>query len=157
MILSSHSLIKALSLGVLFFTLQAKAAEPVQVGSKAFTESVILGEMATQLGNDAGISTVHRSQLGGTRILWNALLSGQIDAYPEYTGTIVQELLPGTDPELDAHCKRIDVAGIGMIKSVVMTTPENGHAGEVIMTWKIRTIQRPRIPPAALPGFSNEF
>ena len=64
----SHLLIKIVSVGVLFFaTLRAQAAEPVQVGSKAFTESVILGEMAAQLGNDAGVRTVHRSQLGGAR------------------------------------------------------------------------------------------
>ena len=74
----------------------AFATEPVRVGSKAFTESVILGELATQLGNNAGIPTIHRSQLGGTRVLWEALLAGQIDIYPEYTGTIIQELIPGT-------------------------------------------------------------
>ena len=116
MVRSSHLLIEVVSVGVLFFTLRAQAAEPVQVGSKAFTESVILGEMATQLGNDAGVRTVHRSQLGGTRILWNALLSGQIDAYPEYTGTIVQELIPGADPELDKLQKELAARGVGMTR-----------------------------------------
>ena len=41
----------------------AFATEPVRVGSKAFTESVILGELATQLGNNAGVPTIHRGQL----------------------------------------------------------------------------------------------
>jgi len=44
------------------------AAEQVRVGSKAFTESVILGEIATQLSRDAGVDTLHQSQLGGTRV-----------------------------------------------------------------------------------------
>src|SRR3954451_1020825 len=76
-------------------TTSASAAEPVKVGSKAFTESVLLGELATQLGNAAGVATIHRSQLGGTRVLWEALLSDQIDIYPEYTATIVKDLIPG--------------------------------------------------------------
>jgi osmoprotectant transport system permease protein len=67
----------------------------IRIGSKKFTESVILGEIATGL-----ISTVHQPvrhlrELGGTRVLWNALLKGEIDLYPEYTGTIIQEILAG--------------------------------------------------------------
>src|SRR5215470_16132501 len=76
----------------------AHAAEnraPVQVGSKTFTESVILGELVTQLVSSAGVRAVHRQQLGGTKILWAALLSGEIDVYPEYTGTIAQEMFAG--------------------------------------------------------------
>lgn len=65
------------------------------VGSKKFTESVILGEIAGQLVASEGLSTAHRSELGGTRILWSALERGDIDAYPEYTGTIREEILAG--------------------------------------------------------------
>ncbi|MBA2408431.1 MAG: ABC transporter permease subunit [Gammaproteobacteria bacterium] len=73
------------------------AAAPVRAeiraGSKQFTESVILGEMATQLIGHTAIPVTHRAELGGTRTLWGALLAGDIDIYPEYTGTIVQEIL----------------------------------------------------------------
>ena len=65
------------------------------IGSKKFTESVILGEIASLLLQSSGIRTHHRDQLGGTRILFNALLNGEIDIYPEYTGTIRQEILAG--------------------------------------------------------------
>ncbi|UCE87857.1 MAG: ABC transporter permease subunit [Deltaproteobacteria bacterium] len=65
----------------------------VVVGSKKFTESVILGELAAQLARSAGAEAQHRRDLGGTRVLWSALLRGDIDVYPEYTGTIVQEIL----------------------------------------------------------------
>ncbi|WP_425493159.1 glycine betaine ABC transporter substrate-binding protein [Novilysobacter antarcticus] len=75
-------------------------AERVTVGSKAFTESVILGEVAAGLPHGEGVAVTHRAQLGGTRILWRALIEGDIDAYPEYTGTLAAELLqmPGADP-----------------------------------------------------------
>ncbi len=71
------------------------------IGSKNFTESVILGEIATGLARKAHLPVEHRRQLGGTRILWDALAGGQIDTYPEYTGTLAQELLqlPNATPE----------------------------------------------------------
>lgn len=70
-----------------------RAGSPVVIGSKAFTESVILGEIARLAARERGIEVQHRQSLGGTRILWSALLHGDIDAYPEYTGTITHELL----------------------------------------------------------------
>jgi osmoprotectant transport system permease protein len=70
----------------------APAAE-VTVGSKKFTESVILGEMAALLARSAGAEVRHRRELGGSRILWNALVRGDIDVYPEYTGTLRAEIL----------------------------------------------------------------
>ncbi len=71
----------------------AEAAESVKVGSKRFTESYILGEMVRQSLQGAGIPAEHRQGLGNTAILEQALRSGQIDVYPEYTGTILRELL----------------------------------------------------------------
>jgi osmoprotectant transport system permease protein len=88
----------AAALGALLASPQASAAPaPVRAGSKKFTESVILAEMATQLASSAGARAVHVKELGGTRVLWDALLAGEIDVYPEYTGTIAQELLRGVD------------------------------------------------------------
>ena len=48
----------------------------------------MLGEIAKRTLTDAGIPAEHRQGMGGTIILWQALRGGQIDAYPEYTGTI---------------------------------------------------------------------
>jgi len=70
-------------------------AVALQVGSKQFTESVILAEIAVQALRSAGVEADHRRELGGTRVLWEALRARQIDLYPEYTGTIVEELLGG--------------------------------------------------------------
>lgn len=70
-------------------------ADATVFGSKAFTESVILGELATQLTREAGHEAEHRRQLGGTRVLWSALVRGDIDCYPEYTGTLRTEIFAG--------------------------------------------------------------
>lgn len=65
----------------------------VRVGSKSFTESVVLGELLTHLIRQSGTNVEHRSELGGTQILWQALIQGDIDVYVDYTGTIREELL----------------------------------------------------------------
>ena len=61
--------------------------EPVRIGSKNFTEQLILGEMYALLLKNAGIPTETRLNLGGTLVAHEALLAGEIDLYPEYTGT----------------------------------------------------------------------
>ena len=72
----------------------ALAAELLNVGSKRFTESYILGEIIKQTANATGeTSAVHQQGLGNTAIVLNALRSGAIDVYPEYTGTIAKEIL----------------------------------------------------------------
>jgi osmoprotectant transport system permease protein len=63
------------------------------VGSKRFTESYVLGEILNQTLRDAGVPAVHRQGLGNTAIVVQALKTGQIDVYPEYTGTILREIL----------------------------------------------------------------
>lgn len=73
--------------------LPAIAADPVVVGSKRFTESYVLGEIARQVLVDAGVPAVHRQGLGNTAVMEQALATGSIALYPEYTGTIVRELL----------------------------------------------------------------
>src|SRR6266581_4706823 len=72
----------------------AIAAATLNVGSKRFTESYILGEIIKQSAQNAGEATATHSQgLGNTAIVLNALTTGSIDVYPEYTGTIAKEIL----------------------------------------------------------------
>ncbi len=80
----------ALALWLLAF---ATAAQAVVVGSKRFTESYVLGEIVRQVLVDAGVPAQHRQGLGNTAVMEQALANGSIDVYPEYTGTIVRELL----------------------------------------------------------------
>jgi len=70
-----------------------QAAEPWRIGSKRFTESYVLGEVVRQTLEARGVAAVHQQGMGNTGILERALETGAIDLYPEYTGTIVREIL----------------------------------------------------------------
>jgi osmoprotectant transport system substrate-binding protein len=78
------------------------ADRPIRVGSKNFTEQVVLGEIVAQHLEHRLHRSVERSlNLGGTLLAHQALLSGQIDLYPEYTGTALVAILKDsidTDP-----------------------------------------------------------
>jgi osmoprotectant transport system permease protein len=82
-------------------------AQPLEkttiVGSKRFTESYVIGELLNLTLHDAGIKAIHRQGLGNTAIVIQALKTGQIDVYPEYTGTILREILkrPETQASID--------------------------------------------------------
>ncbi|MGA8171914.1 MAG: glycine betaine ABC transporter substrate-binding protein [Methylocystis sp.] len=75
----------------------AHPAERISVGSKKFTESVILADLAAELAAAAGASVLHRRELGGTRLLFDALMSREIDVYPEYVRTLTNEILVNED------------------------------------------------------------
>jgi osmoprotectant transport system permease protein len=99
----------------LIFSSGSLPAKPVVVGSKKFTESYVLGEIAKRSLSDAGIPVEHRQGMGGTIILWEALRSGQIDVYPEYTGTITQEILKRSDElTFEQIANELGKAGIGL-------------------------------------------
>jgi osmoprotectant transport system substrate-binding protein len=60
---------------------------PIRVGSKDFTEQFILGEMYALVLENAGLQVERKLNLGGTPVAQAGLESGEIDLYPEYTGT----------------------------------------------------------------------
>src|SRR5258706_14299424 len=101
-----------------FFLIHSSSAAEVVIGSKKFTESYVLGEIAKRTLIDAGIPAEHRQGMGGTIILWQALRGGQIDAYPEYTGTIATEILK-SDSNVSLDQIRDSLEQLG----VVMTAP----------------------------------
>lgn len=65
---------------------RAGAAAPVKIGSKLDTEAALLGTIVLQVLKAGGIPTESRLRLGPTKILRAAILSGDVDLYPEYTG-----------------------------------------------------------------------
>jgi osmoprotectant transport system permease protein len=84
----------AVAIVLLACALPSAAAPPLNVGSKRFTESYILGEIIRQTAQAAGeTNATHQQGLGNTAIVLSALTSGNIDVYPEYTGTIAKEIL----------------------------------------------------------------
>lgn len=135
------------------------SGEPVRVGSKGFTESVVLGEVAVALARARDREAVHRRELGGTRILWGALLRGEIDAYPEYTGTLAREILHGEGLTTDDEIRQALAA-----RGIVMGRPlgfNNTYALGLRRSRAeelgLRRISDLRAHPDLVLGFSNEF
>ncbi|MEY2563709.1 MAG: osmoprotectant transport system substrate-binding protein opuBD [Verrucomicrobiota bacterium] len=135
------------------------AAEPILVGSKKFTESYVLAEIAKRAVEEAGISVEHRQGMGGTIILWEALRTDQIGFYPEYTGTIGEEILK-TPPTTSVDDLRAQLA-----KSGVGMTGELGFNNTYALVMQRSTAERLRIRkiselrqhPELKFGFTHEF
>lgn len=148
--------------GILAFAGVAGAAQPVslRIGSKRFTESYILAEIAVEAVRRAGGTTVfHEQGLGGTALVFRALEEGSIDAYPEYTGTIAEAILkiPG---HADVATLRRELAplGIAMTDSLgfdntyaVAVSPKLAEARA------LTTLSDLAGDPDARLGFSPEF
>jgi osmoprotectant transport system permease protein len=128
---------------------------PVRIGSKKFTESVILGEILTLSLQREGIDAEHLKEFGGTLIVWNALETGEIDAYVEYSGTLLHEIL------------RTDAAGMhGMLtaKKLSVSRPlgfNNTYAigvpSRLADSLDLHNISDLRRYPDLVFGLTNEF
>ena len=140
--------------------LAAPARPLVVVGSKAFPESLILGDIAADIARRAGARVEERRELGGTRIVWDALRHGDIDVYAEYTGTLAREIFAGGHVADDRAALSAALARAG----VVMGPPlgfDDGYAlamrADVARKLHISTISDLRAHPDLVFGFSNEF
>src|SRR5947199_443181 len=150
---------RAMIAALLFLGVACASANPVIIGSKKFTESYVLGEIARRTLAEAGIPAEHRQGMGGTIILWQALNGGQIDAYPEYTGTITQEIFK-TDHELSLDeirnaLVKLDVGmtnplGFNNTYALVMRRSEAQRLG-------VRTISDLQRYPELKFGLTHEF
>jgi osmoprotectant transport system permease protein len=135
-------------------------AMPLRIGSKQFTESVLLGEVARVSAHAAGIDVYHQRELGGTSILWRALQQGDIDAYAEYTGTLTQELLKDVPanadiPSLRARLKPLGIGitdSLGFDDSYAIGMRED-EAAKLHIVSISDLLQHPQLRL----GFSNEF
>lgn len=129
------------------------------IASKSFTENVILAEIAVRLGRIAGLDVSHQAALGGSRILWSALLNGEIDAYPDYTGTLFLETL-GEDSVSDLETLRelLRSRGIGATEKLGFNnTYVIGMLEEKAARLNIETISDLREHETLSFAFSNEF
>ncbi|WP_266168771.1 glycine betaine ABC transporter substrate-binding protein [Dyella subtropica] len=135
-------------------------AAPVRIGSKQFTESVILGELARLGTQEADSQVRHQRELGGTSILWSALRHGDIDVYPEYTGTLTQELLKGVAPDADIPALRATLKplGLGITDSLGFNnTYAIGMREDRAAQLGITRMSELAMHPELRFGFSNEF
>jgi osmoprotectant transport system permease protein len=153
-----HMFLAAFAL-VAFASAAESVSPDVKVGSKKFTESVILGEIIADLAKNAGAMVVHRRELGGTRVLWDALLKGDTDIYPEYTGTISREILAGKGiTDETALREALKIRGIHMTRSLGFSdTYAIGMKKETCKKLGISSISDLRRYSSLKFGFSNEF
>jgi len=152
---STLLLIVFINLSSIAFTQSDKT---IKTGSKKFTENVILSEIVTQLARSNNVNSIHIRELGGTRILWNALLKGEIDIYPDYTGTIIEEILADENVTYKNLKDKLSKHGIGIVYplgfnntyAIGMKTEEAEKSG-------IEEISDLRKHPNLKFGFTNEF
>jgi len=84
----------SLSLGLYTFSHGPLADVPVRIGTKQFSEQIILGELMAQvIEHKTHLKVERRFDLGGTMICHGALINNEIDMYPEYTGTSLLAVL----------------------------------------------------------------
>jgi len=154
------SFIVGLFLCFAFFNISSvNAQNTIKIGSKKFTESVILGDIAVHLAESKKLSAEHKEELGGTRVLWNALLKGEIDIYPEYSGTIKQEILSGKMfQDISFLISYLDSLGIIMIGPLGFNnTYSLGLLKETASEFHLQKISDLKKHPQLSFGFTNEF
>jgi osmoprotectant transport system permease protein len=102
-----------ISLGI-FACCRAFAADPIVIGGKIFTESYVLGEIAAQsIEASSQVPVTRKLGMGSTGILFEALKSGAIDVYPDYSGTLAEAILKR--PELKSLDEiRQALSGLGL-------------------------------------------
>jgi osmoprotectant transport system permease protein len=151
---------RALSAVLLLAPALALGEPAIQVGSKRFTESYLLGEILAQAINATGrASAAHRPGLGNTAVLFAALKNGAIHVYPEYTGTIALELLGlGRPADLEALNRGLARHGVragvplGFDNAYVLAMTEERAAA-----LGVRTISDLARHPGLRLGLSHEF
>src|SRR3954471_6737356 len=102
----------------------ANSSKTVTIGSKNFTEKYILGQIYAQALKAAGYSVKTQLNLGSEQIALKALKSGQVDAYPEYTGTALTSFfkMKATDVPHDEQ-KAYDLAKTNFAKEGLTALP----------------------------------
>jgi osmoprotectant transport system permease protein len=131
----------------------------LQVGSKRFTESYILGEIVAQTAERAGATAQHRQGLGNTAVVFEALKAGAIDVYPEYLGTIAAEILkqPGLN-SVEALRAGLAQRGLGVTGTLGFS---NGYALAMqeaqAQRLGIRRLSDLKAHPELALGLSHEF
>ncbi len=107
----------------------------ITVGSKDFTESIILAEIVSTLLEDNGFTVERQFNLGGTAVVHQALISGEVDIYVEYTGTgllaILGEELPDASASPVAGASPAASAGQDEVYDIV----KSGYQEQFGLTW----------------------
>jgi glycine betaine/choline ABC-type transport system substrate-binding protein len=142
-----------------------RGSAPVRIGSKNFSEQIVLAEIVAQALEGKGLRVDRKFNLGGTFVCHKALIAGDLDLYPEYTGTAFTAILE-RKPVSNPAAVREDVAREYRDRWDLVWSPplgfENTFAlvvrGEDARRWGLRTISDLKPHAAEIrPGFGYEF
>lgn len=144
---------------VLICATLARAQETLTIGSKSFTESVLLGEILAERARREGLEVQTKTALLGTRLAFEAVRSGAIDVYPDYTGTLAREIfadrgITGED-EIRQALRELGLEMSGPIG--FNNTYAIGVMPETAERLGLATIGDLRGHPGLTFGFTNEF
>ena len=98
---------------------KALSGVSVTVGSKDFTENILVGQMLAQALSAEGADVTDQTDLGGTSVNREALLSGDIDVYPDYNGTGWTVHLGQQEPSKDRQTLYDDVAAMDLAENQI--------------------------------------
>jgi osmoprotectant transport system permease protein len=157
------ALVLGVSAGAAVWASGSAGARDVIVGSKNFTEQIVLGELLAQAIEREGLTVERRFNLGGTAIAHEALISGGIDTYVEYSGTALTAIFnlpPSSDPNHVFELVRDRYAALG-----VTAMPRLGYNNTFAILVRsadakrlgLRTIGDLNKFPGARAGFGYEF
>ncbi len=135
------------------------ADDTIVIGSKTFTESYLLAEIMSQHLENAGFTVERRFGFGGTLVCYEALVNGEIDVYPEYTGTISRTIL-GLDGKPDAADINARLAGRGLQTLSPLgfnNTYALAVAKPIASARRLETISDLALHDDLVLGFSHEF
>lgn len=144
---------------VLISAALAHAQETLTIGSKSFTESVLLGEILAERARREGFKVETKTALLGTRLAFEAVRSGAIDVYPDYTGTLAREIFAdrGISGEDDIR-KALQEIGLEMSEPIGFNnTYAIGVMPETAERLGLKTMSDLREHPQLSFGFTNEF
>ena len=143
---------------------RSRSSAPFRIGSKNFSEQVLLAEILAQAAEAEGVRVERRLNLGGTFVCHRAITAGELDAYPEYTGTALTAILklpPAKDPAAvretveREYTRRWNLAwgpSLGFENTFALVM-----RGEDARRLGIRRISDLAAHPELRPGFGYEF
>lgn len=148
---------------MLFYSSAFAAGEKIIIGSKMHTESYLLAELMAQMLESGGFEVERKFGFGGTLVCYQALEAGEIDIYPEYTGTISEAIFtaderPGENPELADFNEILNPKGLKIFSPLGFS---NSYAMAIKKTLaearNINSISDLKNHPDLTVSFSHEF
>jgi glycine betaine/choline ABC-type transport system substrate-binding protein len=145
-------------------TCRSRGPAPLRIGSKNFSEQVLLAEILAQAAEAEGVRVERRLNLGGTFVCHRAITAGELDAYPEYSGTALTAILK-LPPVKDPAAARDTVAREYARRWNLVWGPSLGFENTFALVMRgtdarrlgIRRISDLASHPELRPGFGYEF